>query len=59
MDGEVYKVRDGKLGRDVAIKVLPEEVSRDKQRSDRLEREATGSKSSNGRPNEEVTLVLS
>ena len=38
--GEVYKARDGKLGRDVAIKVLPEEFSRDKKRSLRFEREA-------------------
>ncbi|TDI43741.1 MAG: hypothetical protein E2P02_10585 [Acidobacteria bacterium] len=29
-----------KLGRDVAIKVLPEELSRDKERSARFEREA-------------------
>jgi hypothetical protein len=38
--GEVYKARDGKLGRDVAIKVLPEELSRDKKRSLRFEGEA-------------------
>ena len=38
--GEVYRARDGKLDRDVAIKVLPEEFARDKERLARFEREA-------------------
>ncbi len=37
--GEVYRARDTKLGRDVAIKVLPEEFSQDKERLDRFERD--------------------
>ena len=37
--GEVYRVRDTKLGREVAIKVLPEAFSRDKERMARFERE--------------------
>jgi hypothetical protein len=38
--GEVYRARDERLGRDVAIKVLPEEVSKDPDRARRFEREA-------------------
>ena len=38
--GEVYRARDTRLDRDVAIKVLPDEFSRDKDRLARLEREA-------------------
>ena len=38
--GEVYRARDTKLGRDVAIKVLPEAVASSKERLGRLEREA-------------------
>ena len=38
--GEVYRAHDSKLGRDVAIKVLPEEFANDAQLQLRLEREA-------------------
>lgn len=38
--GEVYQAKDQKLGRDVAIKVLPEEFARDIERVARFQREA-------------------
>ena len=38
--GEVYQAKDQKLGRDVAIKVLPEEFARDADRAARFQREA-------------------
>jgi len=38
--GEVYKGLDTKLGRDVAIKVLPKAFAKDKERLARFEREA-------------------
>ena len=38
--GEVYRARDLRLGRDVAIKILPEVFTRDPERLARFEREA-------------------
>src|SRR5439155_1512775 len=38
--GEVYRARDTKLKRDVAIKILPDEFARDADRVNRFQREA-------------------
>jgi serine/threonine protein kinase len=38
--GEVYRARDTRLGRDVAIKTLPYQFARDRERVSRLRREA-------------------
>jgi serine/threonine protein kinase len=38
--GEVYRVKDTRLGRGVVIKVLPQSVSHDEAHRQRFEREA-------------------
>ncbi len=38
--GEVYRARDSRLGRDVALKVLPGDLAADKERMQRFEQEA-------------------
>ena len=38
--GEVYRARDTKRKREVAIKILPDEFSRDPHRVSRFQREA-------------------
>jgi hypothetical protein len=45
--GEVYRARDERLSRSVALKVLPGEISADKSRLDRFEKEARAASSLN------------
>src|SRR5512144_2278446 len=45
--GEVYRAKDAKLGREVAIKVLPPAVAQDPARRQRFEQEARAASSLN------------
>ena len=47
--GEVYRARDTRLGRDVAVKILPAEYSADPVRKQRFEREAKTAERLRGR----------
>src|ERR1700684_3438695 len=45
--GEVYRARDSRLGREVAIKLLPSSFSQDADRLRRFEQEAQGARALN------------
>ena len=46
--GEVYRTRDTRLQRDVALKILPDAFASDPERLARFEREAVGDLRSGG-----------
>ena len=48
--GTVYRAEDSKLGRDVAIKVLPQEFAADSERLARFERETRTREETNPSP---------
>jgi serine/threonine protein kinase len=61
--GEVCRARDTRLGRDVAIKVLPENFAKDAVLKERFEREANDSRflstsSAGGESGAPLTLVV-
>ncbi len=47
--GEVYRARDTKLGREIAVKVLPAETSSDPERRRRFEQEARAARTDRSR----------
>jgi serine/threonine protein kinase len=50
MANEVYRARDSKLGRDVAIKILPAHFTADSERRARFAREARTCSGTSGWP---------
>jgi serine/threonine protein kinase len=58
--GEVYRARDTRLGREVALKILPEAFATDPERVARFEREAKtlATLKSNAEPQRSVSSPL-
>jgi eukaryotic-like serine/threonine-protein kinase len=55
--GEVYRARDPRLGRDVAIKVLPEAFASDAERLGRFRAPGQG-RQANGNCRRDITMVF-